>query len=52
MGLEVKEGAVHVFPQGNTTEASLRAWLIAVRHGCDTPSSKLIIITYFFLSHL
>ncbi|XP_063868800.1 thioredoxin domain-containing protein 16-like isoform X3 [Scylla paramamosain] len=41
VGLEVKEGAVHIFPQGNNTHASLKAWLIAVREGHSTPSVLL-----------
>ncbi|MPC48898.1 hypothetical protein E2C01_042684 [Portunus trituberculatus] len=42
VGLEVEEGALHIFPHNNNTHAALKAWLIAVREGHSTPSGKLI----------
>lgn len=41
VGLDVKEGAVHIFPQGNNTQAALKTWLVAVREGHNTPSVLL-----------
>lgn len=42
VGVVMGEGEVHIFPQGNSTRASLKAWLTALREGYSTPSGRLI----------
>ncbi|XP_050735887.1 thioredoxin domain-containing protein 16-like isoform X2 [Eriocheir sinensis] len=41
VGVAMGEGEVHIFPQGNSTRASLKAWLTALREGHSTPSVVL-----------
>lgn len=47
VGVSMGEGEVHIFPQGNSTRASLKAWLTALREGHSTPSGNLISGSWF-----